>query len=267
MVLSMRGMGRYAWLIVVSGCGRLGFDAGVATGDARRDGPSSDVFDAPGGASTCPIAGVIVCDGFESASLDPRWVLSLQSGSATLEQTRAYRGTWSMHFHTEPVNAGSRGVATIRTKQGALGPVTGMIYARAWAFYVLPHPETVFDQAVNFVDATFEGVAMGWRDGFVRSNDYHFQQSTISAVKKLPFDRWVCLQLEVPSNIEGTTRVYVDGVEATDVALTTPAGMPQPAADHIYFGLDWITTTAALPTTDAWFDELIVSAAPTTCEQ
>jgi hypothetical protein len=263
----MRAMRRHAWLIVVTGCGRVGFDAVGsvdANDDAQTDAPS---IDAPGGPSTCPLAGVIVCDGFETATLDARWVLSLSVGTATLDMSRAYRGTTSMHLHTNAANAGTTPVASIRTRQGLSGGVTGMLYARAWTYYVAPHPTTVFDQALNFVDVDFVGVSLGWRNGFVRSNDYKFLQSSISATTPLPLDRWVCLQLEVPSNIEGTTRILVDGVEVTDVTLTTPAGMPQGAADHIYFGLDWVTTTAAMPATDAWFDEVIVSAQPTTCMQ
>jgi hypothetical protein len=264
MVLSMRAMRRHAWLIVVMGCGRVGFDAVDATGD----GTLIDVMpDPPGGASKCPIPSAAVCDGFEGADLDPRWMIDLSAGAATLDASRAYRGTGSIHFHTNATPAGTAPAASIRTRQGLMGSVTGMVYARAWTYYVAPHPTTVFDQAVNFVDATFVGISVGWRNGFVRSNDYKYQQSTISTTTTLPLDRWVCLELQVPSNIEGTTRVFVDGVEVADVTLTTPAGMPQPPADHIYFGLDWITTTVAMPATDAWFDEVIVASSPTTCAQ
>ena len=260
-------MRRCAGLIVLASCGRIGFDDVGARGDGDLDMLGGDTADSPSaGPSKCSQITVAMCDGFESG-LDPRWTTDLSAGVALPDMTRAYRGNVSMHFHTDPVNAGTTPFATLRTNQGLGGAITGTAYARAWVYYPTGHPTNVFDQAVNFVDNGGSGISLGWRNGFVRSNDYKYQQSAISATAPLPLDRWVCVQLQVPSAIEGTTRLFVDGVEATDVVLTTPVGMPQPAADHIYFGIDWITNTVAMPATDAWFDELIIDSAPTTCAQ
>jgi hypothetical protein len=82
---------------------------------------------------------------------------------------------------------------------------------------------------------------------------------------QLPVDRWVCVEAQIPSNATGTTRVFIDGVQVTDVAIGKPS--PQPPPNHIYFGLDWINNATTLSPARAWFDEVIVDDQPTTCAQ
>lgn len=248
---------------MLAGCGRIGFDV-TPSNDANGDGPGTE--DTPTvEASKCGATNVVICDGFEGLMFDARWAVTGTGGTAALDTTRAYRGSSSAHFHTNPAPAGDPS-AVLRTTEGLAGAITGTVYLRAWAYFASPYPIPIFNQVLNVVNNMTTGVSMGTRDGFARTNDYAFLQSRVSSTVMVPVDRWTCLQLQVPSNVEGATRVFVDGVEATDVALMTPGGSPQPAADHIYVGVDWITTMA-VPATDAWLDELIVDTQPTTCAQ
>jgi hypothetical protein len=260
-------------VVLAAGCGRFGFGDGVADArsDGQADGPGDgqggDSGDSGGGGSLCAQSGAMICDGFEQLMFDPRWTLNLTAGSAVLDSTRAFRGSASVHFHTNAVNAGTSPGALLRTNQGLAGAITGYVHLRAWVYFASPYPAGVYDQVLNVVNASTTGVSIGSRDGFMRSNDYHFLRSAISMTVGFPLDRWACLQLQVPSNVEMPTRVFVDGVEVVDIRLMPPSGFIQPAADHIYVGMDWVTTAVALPATDAWFDELIVDDQPTTCAQ
>lgn len=251
-------------MFALAGCGRIGFDATTGSSDARRDSTGMFVDSGPSLCSQTPVA---LCDGFEQPSLDSRWMIDLFAGTATIDMTRSYRGNGSLHVHTNAVNPGTGPQALVRTSQGIGGAVTGMVYARAWAYFASPYPTIVFNQVLNFATTSGIGISMGSQDGMAKSNDYAFFQSATSATVAVPVDQWTCLQLEEPSNIEGTTRVFIDGVEAIDIRLTTPFGTPQPAPDHIYVGVDWQTSTMAMPPTDAWIDELIVDTQPTTCAQ
>ena len=249
---------------MLAGCGRIGFDV-TPSGDALADtqgAPDTLNVDGP---SKCGQVSAIICDGFEQAMFDPRWQVTGVSGTVQLDNTRAYRGTSSMRAITNAAPAGDPS-AVLRTSQGLAGAITGSIYLRVWAYFPSPYPTNLFNQVLNVVNSGSTGVSVGSRDGFVRTNDYHFLQSRVSATVAFPVDSWICLQLQVPSNTEQFTKVFVDGIEATDVELMTPAGFPMPAADHIYVGLDWVTGMP-VPATVAWFDELIVDSQPTTCAQ
>jgi hypothetical protein len=257
---SMTIAGR-AWacaVVVIAGtcaCGRIGFDP-QAAGDGGGGG------DGPGGPSVCP-ANVLICDGFEAPTLDPRWSPFMPTGTSAPDTTHAYRGAQAMHNHTDAVTGMDPG-ADVNTSQGlAGGAVTGTVYARAFLFLPIALPSPTL-QLLNFSDDVGKGISFSIKDGFVVNNDYGssiFRQSATA----VPIGRWVCVELEIPSGTVGTSRISLDGGEIVDVAITK--GTVQPAPTHIYVGIDYFNAGPSVPAVDVWIDELIVDDKPTSCAE
>ena len=262
-----RGVRRLALLVLLAGCGRLQFDSrGDASAiDSPHDSPRADTPADDAIASTCGAFASRACDGFEAGSIDPMWMLDTSVGTITIDTTRAYRGTASIHVHIDPITSATTNPrATLRGPAGLGTTVTGIIYFRVWIYVASPLGTNLFNQIINAANSAGQGISMGTRNGVVANNDYTDVTYAESATG-FPRDRWACLQFEMPSNTTGTTRGFLDGVELTDIALVKSTAQPPP--DHVYLGLEWVGTPAAEPAADAWLDEIIVSTTPTTCAQ
>ncbi len=241
-------------MFLLGGCGRFGFDAVTVS-----DGGSGDSGDA---AAACGPS--ILCDGFESGTLGPAWMTDVQNGSIAVDAIRAHRGKYSVHAHTDAITSSTFDPRATVIGYGGL-PISGIVYVRAWAYFAAPHPNTFFDQVLNFSDPAGEGISMGARNGNVVINDYTDVLYAESTAVQLPVGRWTCLGLSIPSGIAGTSRAYIDDVEVTDVALTKATVQPRP--DHIYIGLEWVGTVMTQVAVDAWFDDIVIDSAPITCSQ
>jgi hypothetical protein len=255
---------RAAWLVVLGACGRFGFGASgdAAHGDAATDADASTdaSTDAP---AVTDCAGTLVCDPFDT--IGPAWTVDTQSGTVTVDTTRAYRGTSSVHLHIDQVTTSTTNPRALLDTSPAALPITGTIYTRAWMYFATPMPTSPFAQLINFANLAGQGLSMGERNGAVTNNDYTTGGYMESATVALPLGRWTCLQFEAPSGTTSTIRIFVDGAEVTDVALAI--SMAQPAPDHAYLGIEWVGTVTSQPAYDAWMDEVIISASPTTCAQ
>ncbi|MGE5184086.1 MAG: hypothetical protein ACM31C_18575 [Acidobacteriota bacterium] len=257
---------RCAWLVVLAGCGRLGFGS-HATGDAPIDMPGDSAGDGSldaardAGGDAAYVCTGFVCDSLDGATIDPRWTLDTNAGTIAPDTTRVYRGTSSVHLHTDAISMGTTNPrAELLTSQGF--PVTGTIHARAWMYFASPMPGSPFAQLLNFANTAGVGISMGARSAFVVDNDYTTPQYAQSTVTMLPLDRWTCLQLDLPSGISGTTHVYVDGVEVPDIATSQTN---QPAPDHVYLGIEWVGTVTSQAAFDAWIDEIAIDTNPVPC--
>jgi hypothetical protein len=168
-----------------------------------------------------------------------------------------------VHSHIDSINAATTNArALLLTYEGL--PVTGMIYVRMWVYRPSPQPPGFFDQTINLADAPGNGMSMGAKDGFMANNDYTAPtQYTQSATAAEPLDRWACMMFAMPSGIAGTSRVFVDGSELTDIAQTTAAAQPQPT--HVYLGTEWVGTPTSQPVTDAWIDDVAFATQPLAC--
>jgi len=253
------------------GCGRFQFDAHDAapTGDSRTNDTASDTMgDAAGdgvAATTCTTMSNRECDGFETGQFDPMWILDTFRGTITLDSTRAYRGTTSAHVHIDQITSSSTNArATLLGPGGLQTTVTGIIYFRLWMYVASPIPPNPLNQMINAANQSGQGISLGTRGGAVTNNDYTDILYAESATA-FPLDRWACIELQMPSNVTGTTRAFLDGVELTDIAL--PKTTPQPAPDHVYLGLEWVGTVSSQPAVDAWLDEIVIDTQPTTCAQ
>jgi hypothetical protein len=248
-------------VVLVAGCGRLAFETTSPGGDGSvtdgRFGPGADAALA----TTCgqPTAST-TCDGFEGG-IDVMWNQTTTNGTLTVDNTRAYRGTSSLHAHIDPVAPSSNVTNPHASLNGMAGlgtPVTGSVYLRTFIYLATPIDTTnYFLQILNAADDLGNGISAGTRHGKVTANDYTSILYGESAIA-LPTDRWTCLELEMPSNTAGTTRVYVDDIEMTDIAQ--PKQTTQPAPTHAYVGLTWVGDVTNQTAADAWIDEVQVDS-------
>lgn len=246
-------------LVVAGACGRAGFDP---TGDGGAiDGPRDAGSDSTTVASLCGPTGLRLCDGFEAPAFDGRWLFDNVAGSTTRTMGRSYRGDGSLYLQTDEITTlTSFPRATLLTYDAL--PFVGTIHVRAFVYLIAPISSN-FLQLLNFANDVGRGMSVGVRNGFVVNNDYtegNFVQSTTVV---FPTDRWVCVEYEVPSDTTENLRIYLDGVEVTDVVLPKPT--PQPQQTHIYVGLSWPNMHSSLPPSSAWFDELVIDDAPIGC--
>lgn len=256
-----------AALLVLAGCGRLGF---AELGDARAtDGAADATHDAAADAASdgasdgAALCGALFCDDFEGPDFDPRWTLDTFHGTLSLDTTHAHGGVQSVHSHIDAiVNATTNARATLLTYEGL--PVTGTIYVRMWLYRAGTQPTGFFDQTINLADDPGSGMSMGAKDKFMANNDYTPPtQYTQSGSDIEPLDGWTCVMFAMPSGIAGTSRVYVDGNELTDIAQSVNAAQPPPT--HMYLGTEWVGTPQTQAATDAWIDDVAVDTAPLAC--
>jgi hypothetical protein len=264
---------RRLWvLVLVAGCGRWSFDSRDDAARSDDDGAMTTIdsrpFDAAAdgvAATTCGATSTRECDGFESGAFDPMWTLDTSRGTITIDSTRAYRGASSVHVRIDPITSSVTNPRAVLLGPGGLGTtITGIIYFRIWMYVASPVSANPYNQLINAANQSGQGISMGTRGGLVTNNDYTDGGYAESATT-FPLDRWTCLQFQMPSNVSGTTRVFIDGTELTDVALTKATTQPPP--DHVYLGLEWVGTLSSQPAVDAWMDEIVIDTQPTTCAQ
>jgi hypothetical protein len=218
--------------------------------------------------SLCSSVSVMMCDGFEGASIDGRWTQNMLKGGFSIDTTRAYRGASSLHVHTDQITSSTFDPgATLRTSQNFNTLTPGTIYVRAFAFLQAPFPSS-FNQLLNFATNGGEGAALATAmgSGHIAINDYAgtpiWNESTTGMT--LATGRWLCLQFGLPIGMSGTATVSVDGNHIdTDLVIPTP----QPIPDHIYCGLDFSQTVTSQGAADLWLDEIIVDNKPTSCSE
>jgi hypothetical protein len=264
-------------VLLVGGCslfpsleGFSGVDGAAPLEDAAAplDAPALGEADAPAAPppSRCSATTGLLCDGFESGSPDPRWSRSVDpQGSLAVDSTRAYRGTHSLHVHTDAIGAGAPSL-TSRLVESETFPVTPTFFVRAFVFLSAAPPE---GSSVHLIDTsgakTSGGVEFGASGGRVFVNDFFQPTSFATSTSTIfPLNRWVCLETQIDQgSARGTVRVLLDGTEVTDARLTNATLAP---LGNLSIGLDFYQPPA-LPAFDAWFDEVIVAAEPTTCDQ
>lgn len=260
-------MWRWCLLVLVVGCGRLQFEshgARDATTTGSADAARSDAAADGVLATTCGTFTSHECDGFEGSTLDPKWTSDSANGSITIDTTRAYRGSSSVHVHINATTGSTNPRATLYGIAGLQPAITGRIYFRVWIWIASPLTTTLFNQIINASNTAGQGMSMGTKNGVVANNNYTDTTYAESATA-LPLDRWTCLQYEMPSNTTGAIRMFVDGTELTDATLTKSTA--QPAPSHVYIGIEWVGSPNGFPAADAWLDELVIDTSPTTCAQ
>jgi hypothetical protein len=244
---------RLAYLLVIAGCGRVGFDPRASAGDATVT--PNDAVD--------PVCdGVrLICDGFESATIGGAWNSAQINGSVTIDSVHVHRGTRAFHAHTNAGASGDTRKAEVSDNTSLpMSSTPRILYARTWAFFPSPH-NAAYNQFITFANGA-GGFALGDQNLEVVTNHFNSTDFAESATQALPLDRWACFQFEIPTDQTGTMRGFVDGVEVADLAV--PISPAEATMTQVFIGIDW-NLDRTVPATDVWFDDVIVDDAPISC--
>jgi hypothetical protein len=246
-------------LVVVAGCGRLGFDDG-----ATRDGaPADGVGDGAGG-DVVPVEcspAFDLCDGFEAGLDLATWTVDT---GVTLDTSKAHRGAASVRVAVPAFGAGQsvyRGLLEDRT----FATAGTAIWMRGW-FWLDALPAG--DNGMELV--TVERVGVAGDFVFVRSNRTtvysQFDGQVRSVDAPAPVGSWFCVVFEIVRSTTSTGSLSVTG-DLPNVALGSVTTDGAQAINVATFGAGFASSnvTSAQPALDLWIDDVIVHSAPVTC--
>jgi hypothetical protein len=206
--------------------------------------------------SQCASSKALLCDGFEAAAIDAQWAPS--GATVSLDSTRAFRGTRSLHVHTAASAATSPPNAGIIERRTF--PISGTAWIRVW-FYLQSPFSPNFDQVINVLDSGTGGASFGIKKFSPVNNDY-VASAYRESMLPVPRDQWTCLRMSITqSGTTGDIHLFVDGNEAGDAQLM---GVTVPTIVALALGADFLSNTAMDPT-DMWMDEVIVDDKPVAC--
>jgi hypothetical protein len=231
---------------------------------ATAGGDGGGGADGGGLVSRCPGLGVQLCDGFEGATLDPRWNMVTHSGTVSIDDAFAARGAHSLAVEAL---AGASGDVQAEITESETFPSTD-IYMRALVYLPGTTPATAIRLMTAYQSASpFLGVSLyatPTSGGFApRVYDGVTDTTVDTTMPGFATDRWVCLEWEVVQGNPGRVRVWVDDVEVSDLALT-PNTASTPPFGVISFGL--LHPAGAAPH-KLWIDEVAVDRARITCDK
>lgn len=242
------------WLLVVlCGCGRLGFDA-TSAGDAKSMDTTSD------GAAACKPS-YELCDGFEGASFDPVWMVGT---NAALDSTVAHRGGQSLHVFSNPLLAGDAGEFSL-DEDATLALDDPTFYVRA--YLMLPVMPLNHMRAINAGQVSGspmeDGVYINPGEITVYSQ---FSESTASTNQPPPLGSWFCVLWTVNRTSTATGSLALAGdppmIELDDVVTDA-----NPKISRMGFGIEFAAPTETFdqPRVDLWIDDVIIAPSPLTC--
>jgi hypothetical protein len=227
-----------------------GGDAGNSTTDAGRDsgmagtdgGPadsgSADAGRADAGSDAGSCIGALLCDDFESypAGAAPKgpWSSNTNSGSTTVDITRAHSGTQSVHISTLGANAYEQ--AYISVSGAPIFPVDGgVVYGRMMVWLTAAPTQTThwsniqgegqvpgqaFSAFVRYGGQYSPKMMANYDTSGVASDCWHHSTTGI------PTQRWACFEwrYDTPNS---QMDFWLDGAQVTDLTvmgLSEPVG-------------------------------------------
>jgi hypothetical protein len=137
------------------------------------------------------------------------------------------------------------------------------------AFMYVPSPLPAANEAVLFAiqsQAPYSQVSMELNTQ-AKVNTYNNVATPVvykASATAMPLDRWVCVEWEVLATASGSTRLWLDGTEVTDLEATQNLAA-SPAIDVLQIGMGVYQPSMALPAHDIWYDEVIVDGARVGC--
>ncbi len=188
-------------------------------------------------------------------------------GNVSIDTTRSYRGSNSLHVHMDRVPGSSYPSASV-SESGEV-PQTGY-FVRAFVYL----PQNSLTANIEFVMGQnplyyLWGIFadnlghLGYSDDIPPTRGYQ-SPSTL-----MPSDRWVCLEWQViaagNNDLGGGNRLYLDDVEQTDLTQTT--GYPADRfPSSVVLGLFPDESNTVTPL-DVWFDEVAVDSQRIGCDK
>jgi hypothetical protein len=269
------GLGMLGLAALVAGCAEPQFKSGdlfcapggacpehfhcASDGRCWAEGTSPALADGgAGGPSQCATSKARLCDGFEAAAIDAQWLVNGGGASASLDSTRAFRGTRAIHVHTDSAAANSMPYAGLTEHRTF--PISGTVWIRVWAYLQSPFSSN-FDQVINVLDSGTGGASFGIK-GFAPVNNDYVGSAYRESMLPVPRDKWTCLRMSVTQvGTSGEIHLFVDDKEASDAQIS---GATVPKIVAVAIGADFLNG-AAMDATDMWLDEIIVDDKPVAC--
>jgi hypothetical protein len=218
------------------------------------------------GASTCPNGGSPPCTGFENAAPDAPFTTLTRTGcTATIDSSRACRGSKSLHVHI-PAGDGTSGQLEATVFEQTFVP-TSTFYLRA--FFYLPASVTNDDHLLQAYQSfsPYESVTLVVAPSGVMQTANSVASNYVgpSAIH-FPLGRWVCLEWKIVSDTGsgGSVQLFLDGSEVTDITQTGKATQSSPALNTVSLGLS-TTPVSSVGAVDAWIDEVRADTSPIGC--
>ena len=217
-----------------------------------------------GNPSLCTVANALLCDGFEAAGLQsPPWWMVAWNASIGPDTARAYRGTQSIHVHTDnavPTHDAFQSELT----ETAVAP-TPDFFVRAYVFVPSPMPLAQM-RMIGVLQA--DGPNLG-PSLYAAPNQLQLILAngiSSTAPIQLPLDHWVCLELEVVTATAGAMHFWIDGeaVPALDYAGDTTTS---PLVGRVSLGAAFFGKTSPQPVFDYWFDEIVFDDKRVGCDR
>jgi hypothetical protein len=248
---------------LASGCGRFSFAEQDPPGDGRGSGIDSNLLPDDGDvdAPTYACSGNEVCEGFESGL----GVWTAQ-GMATIDTTRAHRGTQSVHVHTDAFGANTGSYQSIYESQTVAANINP-VWVRAWLWLsALP----AFDNGLELmsIERPSSGSAVYV---FVHADStkvYSQLDTKIQSTPTLvPTGQWFCLIWNVTRNTGTSGSLVLSGDVDVSLANTKTDSATMPV-QYVVIGLGYSSTNNPVPqpAQDLWIDDVIVSGTAVTCE-
>jgi hypothetical protein len=216
----------------------------------------------------CP-TGVLLCDGFESGTIDPViWDQSTTTtvGTVTPDNTRAHRGAWSLHLHTSAITSGGTAIATVGENH-TFTSAGQTFFVRAYYYFPSGTASTAVatlldasqtSGAGDDVSLAIDHDALSMYDGFAAG------AYTASTTPLVPLDAWTCVEWEVDTGTPNQMHAWVNGTQVTQLDLMeATTGTPQIGGLDV--GLGIYPPNASTAALDVWLDDVIVDRARIGC--
>jgi hypothetical protein len=264
---------------------------GVPPGDACRGAPGSDLAASAGGdlarspgdlgAIDIDMAGApppdmmrppsscgsvtAFCDGFEGPGIASHWVTILQvGGSVSIDTSRAYRGSSSLHLHNDAIASGNSDVAL-----GESQTFASHFYLRAFVYVPSGFDPSTGDIFFTEQNASpYEGITLNLYNGSFETNDTIPGGGEKNSTTPMPTNTWVCLEWNVQL---GTSSGSPNGSTALGVGASGTLANNLSGAQPLFsstpintIGLMLIGGAGA-PARDVWMDEVIIDTQPIGC--
>ncbi|HEX9101666.1 MAG TPA: hypothetical protein VF997_05660, partial [Polyangia bacterium] len=211
---------------------------------------------------------VLLCEDFESGAISAtRWEggTTQKNATATIDNTRAHRGQYSLHLHTNIVGTNGSAEATI-AETHTLTPPGASFWARA--FYYLPSnastvAATIFDATQNA--SPFNNVSLGVdHDALSIYNSFNAGSYVASTTPKLPLDQWTCVEWQVDTGTPNQLHAWVNGQQVPALNLMQTTNPATPIGIFAVGFAIYPPDTSAIAL-DVWVDDIIFDHAPIGC--
>jgi hypothetical protein len=261
-------------------------EAVARTADARSPDRAFDVLppasDAFFGSSRCPSANTLLCEGFESGTLDTaEWMVRREAAAVEIANDRVARGGDALRINIANTNRNPWNYGWLQT-QRAFTVAGSRLFVRAFVYLhpntpsrhfrvalatsTVPSPtNSAWSYQLNVIpQGNVRGGPNVLRELFYYGPGY--DQSRLSR-SGTPQGTWACWEWE----LRGTTNelaFWLNGQPVKDLAITPAMNWLAPRQARLSFGLSTSHVESYGPEGyDAWFDEIAIANQRIGCER